>query len=73
VADAYVISAFWDGTTFRSLVHELGREKPKTTMELLNIATRHTSGEEAVGAAFTLAEARADVGSGPTTPPSIIV
>jgi hypothetical protein len=27
---------------------------PKTTKELLDIATRHASGKEAVGAAFTL-------------------
>jgi hypothetical protein len=31
-------------------VHELSHEQPKTTNELLNIATRHTSSEEAVGA-----------------------
>jgi hypothetical protein len=35
-----------------SLVNELGCFQPKTTNELLNIATRHTSGEEAVGAIF---------------------
>jgi hypothetical protein len=37
-----------------TLVHELGREWPKTTKELLDIATRHASVEEAVGAAFVL-------------------
>jgi hypothetical protein len=30
-------------------VHELGRDKPKTMKELLDITTRHTSGEEVVG------------------------
>jgi hypothetical protein len=33
-------------------VHELGHEQPKPTKELLDIATRHVSGEEAVGAVF---------------------
>jgi hypothetical protein len=39
VAEADVISVFLDGTTCRALVHELGCEHPKTTKELLNIAT----------------------------------
>jgi hypothetical protein len=29
-------------------VHELGHDQPKTTKELLDITTRHASGEEAV-------------------------
>jgi hypothetical protein len=58
VADADVISTFWDGTTCHILVHELGREQPKTTKQLLNIATRHASGEEVVEAAFVLGNAR---------------
>jgi hypothetical protein len=33
-------------------VHELGQDQPKTTKKLLNIATRHASGEEVVGAIF---------------------
>jgi hypothetical protein len=33
-------------------VHELGWEQPKTIKELLDIATRHASGDEAVGAVF---------------------
>jgi hypothetical protein len=36
----------------RTLVHELDRDQPKTMKELFNIATRHTFGEEAVGAVF---------------------
>jgi hypothetical protein len=51
------------------LVHELGHKQPKTTMELLNIATQHVSGDEAVRAAFTLAKAGAAIGGGQTTPP----
>jgi hypothetical protein len=37
---------------YRTLVHELERDQPKTMKELLNIATRHTFGEEVVGAVF---------------------
>jgi hypothetical protein len=33
-------------------VHELGCEQSKTTKELLDIATRHASSEEAVRAVF---------------------
>jgi hypothetical protein len=64
VADVDVISAFWDGTTCHSLVHELSREQPKTTKELLDILTQHVSGEEVVRAAFTLVEAGAAASGG---------
>jgi hypothetical protein len=64
VVNADVISAFCGGTMCHSLVHKLGREQPKTSKELLDIATRHVSGEEVVGAAFTLAEAGAATGGG---------
>jgi hypothetical protein len=64
VVDADVVLAFWDSTTCRSLVHEPGYERPKTAKEFLNIATQHTSGEEAVRATFTLAEVRAADGGG---------
>jgi hypothetical protein len=57
VADADIISTFWDDTMCRSLVHELSREQQKTTKVLLDIATRYTLGEEAVEAAFTSVEA----------------
>jgi hypothetical protein len=33
-------------------VDELDRDQPKTTKELLDITTRHASGEEAVGVVF---------------------
>jgi hypothetical protein len=39
VVDADVISVFWHGTTCHTLVHELGREQPRTTKELLDIVT----------------------------------
>jgi hypothetical protein len=46
----------------RTLVHEFGRKQPETIKELLEIATRHTSGEEAVGATFTLVQAVTTIG-----------
>ena len=52
IADADVIGAFLSGTTCESLVHKLGHKGPQTTKELLNIATSHALGEEAVGAIF---------------------
>ena len=38
--------------TYESLVHKLGHKGLRTTKELLDIATSHASGEEAVGAIF---------------------
>ena len=66
VADADVIGAFLSGTTCESLVHKLGRKGPWTTKELLDIATNHASGEEAVGAIFDRSDgkARRDEGTG---------
>jgi hypothetical protein len=71
VEDVDIISAFWDSTTCCSLVHELGREQIKTTKALVNIAPRHTSGEEAVGATFTSVEAGMAVIDSQTTSPKI--
>ena len=50
--DVDVIRAFISGTTNEALVHELGRCKPRTMRELLDLATSHASGEEAVYAIF---------------------
>jgi hypothetical protein len=47
-----VIEAFLSGTTYESLVHKIGRKRPRTSKELLDITTSHASGEEAVGAIF---------------------
>ena len=47
-----MIGAFLSGTTCESLVHKLGHRGLQTTKELLDIATSHVSGEEAVGAIF---------------------
>jgi hypothetical protein len=38
--------------TCKILVHKLRCQKPYITRELLDIATNHASGEEAVGAVF---------------------
>ena len=73
MGDVEVISAFLSGTTCRTLVHELGRSQPETTKELLDIATRHASGEEAVGAVFVQGNGKATSGNGrgsPSTPAS---
>jgi hypothetical protein len=48
--DNDAISAFQNGTTCTSLIHRLGRRMPRTTRELLNIASNHADGEEAVAA-----------------------
>ena len=56
IADIDIIAAFLSGTTCKSLVHKLGRKGPRTTKELLDIATNNASGEEAVGAIFERAQ-----------------
>ena len=52
VVDADVISAFLSRTTCESLIHKLDCLKPQTTSDLLDVATNHASGEEAVRAVF---------------------
>ena len=52
VIDVDVISAFLSGTTCESLIHKLGCLKPHTTHDLLDVATNHTSSEEAVRVVF---------------------
>jgi hypothetical protein len=59
VSNIDVIGAFLTGTTCESLVHTLGLKSPRTTKELLDIATNHTSGEEAVEAIFDRAKGKA--------------
>jgi hypothetical protein len=56
VTDTDMIGVFLSGTTY---VHKLGRKCPRTTKELLDIATRHASGEEVVGAIFDRARGKA--------------
>jgi hypothetical protein len=48
----------------RTFVHELSRDQPKTTKELLDIATRHASGKEAVVAIFVQGDEKAAPNSG---------
>jgi hypothetical protein len=50
VIDNDAISAFQKGTTCTSLIHRLGRRMPHMTRELLDIASNHADGEEAVAA-----------------------
>ena len=61
-------------TTYESLVHKLGYKGSRTTKELLDIATSHTLGEEAVGAIFNRHKGKAkwdeDVGEGASNHPS---
>jgi hypothetical protein len=40
-------------------VHELCHDQPKTTKELLDIATRHASSEEGIGAVFVKSSEKA--------------
>jgi hypothetical protein len=52
IYDTDIISAFSSNTNYQTLVHELGRDEPKTMKELLDIGTRHASSEEAIRAIF---------------------
>jgi hypothetical protein len=49
-------------------VHELDRNQPNTTRELLDIATRHASGIEASGAAFILGNGKMAADGSQATP-----
>jgi hypothetical protein len=52
VSNIDVISSFWSGTSYQTLVHELDSDQPKNTKELLDIATQYATGEEVVGVIF---------------------
>jgi hypothetical protein len=52
ITDSDVIGAFLAGTTCRDLVSKLGRKTPTKASELMNIATKFASGQEAVEAIF---------------------
>jgi hypothetical protein len=52
ITDSDVIGAFLAGTTCRDLVSKLGRKTPTKASELMDIATKFTSGQEAVEAIF---------------------
>jgi hypothetical protein len=52
ITDSDVIGAYLAGTTCRDLVSKLGRKTPTKANELMDIATKFTSGQEAVEAIF---------------------
>ena len=67
-----IINTFLSGTNCESLIHKLGCLKPHTTRDLLDVATNHASGEEAVGAIFNRGQdkgkaKRTDQDEGPST------
>jgi hypothetical protein len=52
ITDSDVIGAFLAGTTCWDLVSKLGRKTPTKASELMDIATKFASGQEAVEAIF---------------------
>jgi hypothetical protein len=52
ITDSDVIGAFLAGTTCQDLVSKLGRRTPTKASELMDIATKFASGQEAVEAIF---------------------
>ena len=67
-----VISAFLSGTTRESLIDKLGRLKPRTTCDPLDVGTNHTSDKEVVEAVFNGGRDKGkdkheDQGEGPST------
>ena len=74
VAHADVIGAFLSRTTCKSPIHKLRCKGLRTTKELLDITTSHTSGKEAVGAIFDRLKGKAkwdeDAGDGASNRPS---
>jgi hypothetical protein len=52
ITDPDVICVFLAGTTCRDLVSKLGRKTPTRASELMDVATKFASGEEAVEAIF---------------------
>ena len=53
IPDHDVILAFVSGTACRDLVRELGRNRPQTVDELMDMVANYAAGEEAVGAFFS--------------------
>jgi predicted nucleotidyltransferase len=52
ITDSDVIGAFLAGTTCRDLVSKLRHKTPTKASELMDIATKFASGQEAVEAIF---------------------
>jgi hypothetical protein len=69
--DKDAISAFQNGTTCTTLIHHLGQRTPRTTRELLDIATNHADSEEAVAATLNTPQGKGkqvmDNGEGPSS------
>ena len=53
IPDHDVILAFVSGTTSQDLVRELGRNRPQTVDERMDVVANYAAGEEAVGAFFS--------------------
>ena len=52
ITDSDVVGAFLAGTTCRDLVSKMGRKTPTRASELMDIATKFASGQEAVEVIF---------------------
>jgi hypothetical protein len=64
ITDSDVIGAFLAGTTCRDLVSKLGRKTPTRASELMDIATKFASGQEAVEAIFHKGQAASGTPAG---------
>jgi hypothetical protein len=60
MVDNHVITAFQDGTTCETLVHQIQQVKPKTIRKLLDLATDHTNGEKSI--AFSKRKPKEELG-----------
>jgi hypothetical protein len=60
--DTDIVSAFTYGTTNEALIHEFGRGRLRTVVDLLDIATKFNDGEDAVGAIFRKGKGPHDAG-----------
>jgi len=73
IPDHDVILAFVSGTTCRDLVRELGRNRPQTVDELMDVVANYAAGEDAIGAFFSYEGGKgiapANVDEGPTRGP----
>ena len=73
IPDHDVILAFVSGTTSRDLVRELGRNRPQTVDELMDVVANYAAREEAVGAFFSCERSKdkspADDDEGPNRGP----
>jgi hypothetical protein len=73
LANADVVSTFWDSMMCHTLIHDHRRKQPKTTKELHNISARHASGEETISAIFIQGNVGTAACAGWATPPKATV